>query len=142
MSSAKVSPIDGQRQLQMIWGPAALVLAVASMLVLIIGAAALASDRPSNGSAAARTASLPAPVGGVVWAWGANEYGQLGDQSFIMTLSKTRVHDVAGATAVVGGASHSLALLEDGSVWAWGWNKYGQFGAGAHRSRSEAVQVP
>lgn len=49
---------------------------------------------------------------------------------------------MTGATAVAGGASHSVALKSDGTVWAWGDNTYGQLGSGNNTSSLVPEQVP
>lgn len=74
---------------------------------------------------------------GTVWAWGFNEYGQLGDGSAnwgnFTNLSTTPVQ-VFGLTSVksLGGRGyHTLALETNGTVWAWGRNEYGELGIGA-----------
>jgi uncharacterized repeat protein (TIGR01451 family) len=59
---------------------------------------------------------------GAVWAWGGNEYGQLGDGTTI--LNRETPVQVAGLNgveaAVAGSGDTSLALRNDGTVWAWG----------------------
>ncbi len=63
--------------------------------------------------------SLAVRSDGTVWAWGDNQYGQLGDG--------TRTNQ---STPVAAGYGHSLALRSDGTVWAWGSNTVGQVGSG------------
>jgi alpha-tubulin suppressor-like RCC1 family protein len=76
---------------------------------------------------------------GSVWAWGYNQYGQLGDG----TMGKLDPKDegrsepvkVVGAdlnnvVTVRGGWVHSLALCLNGTLWAWGDNFFGQLGNG------------
>jgi len=63
---------------------------------------------------------------GTVWAWGANDFGQLGDGTTVAQTSP-----VAGQTGVVSiaaGTSHVLALRTDGAVWGNGYNTNGQLG--------------
>jgi alpha-tubulin suppressor-like RCC1 family protein len=66
-----------------------------------------------------------------VVAWGANEFGQLGDgttgDKFEMVPVKGLSNDVV---AIAAGEDHSLALLSDGTVMAWGSNAEGQLGNG------------
>src|SRR3990170_4641471 len=57
---------------------------------------------------------------GLVWSWGKNEYGQLGDGSIKNKLSPVQVKHLSSIIAIDGGAWHSLALKSDGTVWAWG----------------------
>jgi len=75
---------------------------------------------------------------GTVWGWGANLYGQLGDDT---TLD--RDHPVQEATHatdwvdVAVGAYHSLAIKSDGSLYAWGGNMLGQLGDGTYDDRHQ-----
>ncbi|HTR73087.1 MAG TPA: IPT/TIG domain-containing protein [Solirubrobacteraceae bacterium] len=75
--------------------------------------------------------SLALQEGGVVWSWGANYWGQLGNGS---TNQKGVAVEVKGlseaATAVSAGGFHDLALLAGGKVETWGANQYGQLGDG------------
>ena len=69
---------------------------------------------------------------GSLYAWGANDDGQLGDGSTASTDRPTLVQLPAGTTvrAVSAGGYHCLALTTSGTVWAWGANMYGQVGNG------------
>ncbi|MDE3155355.1 MAG: chitobiase/beta-hexosaminidase C-terminal domain-containing protein [Acidobacteriota bacterium] len=78
---------------------------------------------------------------GVVWAWGANGYGQLGDGSTVSRASPVQVTGLAGAVAIAGGADFALTVRSDGTLWAWGHNNNGQLGDGSNTDRSTAVQV-
>ena len=70
-----------------------------------------------------------------VWAWGRNQYGELGNGT--TTDSVTPVHVQAaggagqldGAVAIAGGTSE--VLRSDGTVWTWGLNAYGELGNGS-----------
>jgi YD repeat-containing protein len=77
---------------------------------------------------------------GHVWAWGSNDYGQLGDGTTVDNGHARQVKDAAG-TGVLGdivmisaGGENSrglsLALAKDGTIWAWGSNIDGQLGNG------------
>ncbi|WP_274653737.1 RCC1 domain-containing protein [Paenibacillus humicola] len=69
---------------------------------------------------------------GTVQAWGANDFGELGDGSAL--LYRTVPGPVPGledVTAVAAGTTHNLALKSDGTVWAWGRDTYGQLGDGS-----------
>jgi len=59
---------------------------------------------------------------GILWAWGANAHGQVGDGTTIDRNTPVRILDnvvyaVAGFT--------SFAIREDGSLWRWGANSFG-----------------
>jgi alpha-tubulin suppressor-like RCC1 family protein len=68
---------------------------------------------------------------GSLWAWGSNEYGQLGDNMAgkgTNCTSPTRIGTDSNWTIVSAGVSHTVALKMDGSIWAWGRNNCGQLG--------------
>ncbi|WP_409014998.1 RCC1 domain-containing protein, partial [Archangium sp.] len=78
---------------------------------------------------------------GTVWAWGNNQYGQLGDGTTATRSSPRRVSALSGVVALSAGYFHSLAVLQDGTVWAWGKNDSGQLGDGTTTQRSTPVRV-
>ncbi|MDQ8734335.1 fibronectin type III domain-containing protein [Paenibacillus sp. LHD-38] len=58
---------------------------------------------------------------GTVWAWGNNEYGQLGDGTTTdHHFTPVQVQGLDSVSEIAAGDSHSLALKSDGTVWAWG----------------------
>ena len=81
---------------------------------------------------------------GMVWAWGNNSVGQLGDGTDGHENSRTTPAQVLGLTEVVdlsAGAAFSVALRSDGTVWTWGNNSGGQLGDGTTTNRSIPAQV-
>lgn len=85
--------------------------------------------------------SLALRADGTVWAWGNNDYGQLGDGTTSNGYYPVRVSGLTGVTQVAGGSQHALAVKSDGTVWAWGNNIYGQLGDGTKTSSYTPVQV-
>jgi alpha-tubulin suppressor-like RCC1 family protein len=89
---------------------------------------------------------------GTVKAWGANEYGQLGNGSSTgpetcasfepCSETPVAVSGLSGVTAVAGGGGHSLALLSDSTVMAWGLNEYGELGNGTTTGPSTCGRFP
>ena len=69
---------------------------------------------------------------GMVYAWGFNSEGQLGDgTSGSPTNNKSTPAQASGlmdVTEVAGGNAHSLALESNGTVYTWGSNSKGQLG--------------
>jgi len=71
---------------------------------------------------------------GTLWAWGANRYGQLGDDSMTdshipkQIVAKTDSSNNSPWIRVAAGANHTMAIKKDGTLWAWGANYYGQLG--------------
>ena len=81
------------------------------------------------GLGVAHTCALDAS--GVVWCWGANGAGQLGDGTFDVRSSPSFVRGLTvPATAIAAGDRHTCAATDDGA-WCWGWNARGQLGIGA-----------
>jgi len=90
--------------------------------------------------------SLALTHAGNVWAWGANDRGQLGDNSLVDRLAPVPVRAPQGLglvqmKAIAAGSAHALALHADGRVWSWGWNSKGQLGDGTTADRSSALRV-
>lgn len=92
------------------------------------------------------------PKTGVVFAWGSNFHGQLGNFGVPMTgtgaASRVPVpvvfantSSLYGVTAVAAGGFHSLALKGDGTVYSWGYNGFGQLGDRTNADRNVAVPV-
>src|SRR5688572_5726237 len=61
-----------------------------------------------------------------VWTFGANNNGQLGDNTTTPRRTPTPVDGLGDVVAVAAGSDHTLALTSDGLVWAWGDNVFGQ----------------
>ncbi len=85
--------------------------------------------------AAGQDHALALAADGTVYAWGRNQYGQLGNSFTSDYLSSAYpVYDAnfnpINAVAVAAGGYHSLAVLANGTVLAWGYNSNGQLGNG------------
>ncbi len=94
--------------------------------------------------AASAAHSLALRANGSLWAWGSNQYGQLG---IVATSGTTGANptptQVAGTyIEVAAGGAHSLALRADGSLWAWGSNQYGQLGIPTNSGTTAANTTP
>ncbi len=75
--------------------------------------------------------SLAILADGSLWAWGANEAGQLGIGEVGTTVNRpVRVGTDTDWLSVSAGAGYSLAIKQDGSLWTWGSNADGQAGLG------------
>jgi alpha-tubulin suppressor-like RCC1 family protein len=67
---------------------------------------------------------------GQLWAWGNNQYGQLGDSSKIGRISPVRIGTDEDWVTVSAGRDHSMAIKANGSLWGWGRNAFGEVGNG------------
>lgn len=120
------------------------VLAVASVATVVGATVAAASDERSAGIMQVATGpnhTLALTLDGTVWAWGSNEYGQLGDGTTTDRPTPVRVPSLGRVIAVAAGKHHSIAIQDDGSVWAWGNNARGQLGDSTRINRASPVRV-
>lgn len=82
---------------------------------------------------------------GDVYAFGGNQFGQLGtgaDQAeTIPRLLDAPSLENTNAKIVSCGARHSTIITDDDKVFGWGWNKYGQLGLGDVIDRNIPAQV-
>jgi len=119
----------------------------------------LGSDEAPATSPAPATAALPetglftalsaygrhacaVTTSGLVYCWGGNAQGELGDGSIVDRRHPTLVPGVLDAVAVAAGAAHTCALTAAGEVWCWGANQVGQLGDGTTEGRPWAARVP
>ncbi|MCF7808221.1 MAG: choice-of-anchor D domain-containing protein [Candidatus Marinimicrobia bacterium] len=107
-----------------------------STLLILISAI---YSQPYTQIAAGGTQSLALGTDGKIYAWGSNEYGELGDGNggvFGAADSAAVMVDMSGVLngktvdTLVAGFNTSYALTTDGKVYAWGANDYGQLGNG------------
>lgn len=78
---------------------------------------------------------------GAVWAWGYNNYGQLGDGTTSTRLAPVQVGSLPASGTAISGWGHSLLALGTSGGRAWGWGTSGQLGNGGSVSRSTPVTV-
>lgn len=104
------------------------------------------AGKPVVAIAAGDKHSLALAADGTLAAWGANESGQLGDNTTTnssVPVAVTRSSTLAGKTvvAIAGGASQSSALCADGTLAAWGLNSSGQLGDNSTTNSKVPVAV-
>ena len=83
--------------------------------------------------------SLAIKSDGSLWAWGDNQYGQLGDGNMIHRLMPVKIMD--NVKTISTGRNNTFAIKTDGSLWAWGYNKYGQLGDGTSAIKLLPVKI-
>jgi alpha-tubulin suppressor-like RCC1 family protein len=77
---------------------------------------------------------------GTLWAWGQNNYGQLGDGTNIDKNIPVQI-GTDNTWRYISAGSDTLALKSDGTLWAWGRNNYGQLGDGSTIDKNTPVQI-
>ena len=82
--------------------------------------------------------SLALKADGSVWAWGQNDWGQLG-RPLNATTEPQVVQGLPRIKYIAAGFRHSVAIDLDGNVWAWGSNQYGQCGTTTNYGSSKYV---
>ncbi len=113
--------------------------AVAAAAVLLLTAVAAIAG-PSR-IAAGHDHTLWVKANGTLWAWGDNDYGQLGDGTITDRLFPVQIGADNNWVAISAGYFHSLGLKSDGTLWAWGLNNIGQLGDGTTTNRTSPVQI-
>ncbi|KAJ8747117.1 hypothetical protein K2173_008916 [Erythroxylum novogranatense] len=98
-----------------------------------------------EGIAAGLWHTVCSTISGSVYAFGGNQFGQLGTGSD-QAETRPKLLDSPSleskrVKAVSCGARHSFILTENGEVFSWGWNKYGQLGLGDTMDRNMPSQV-
>lgn len=78
----------------------------------------------------------------IVWSWGNNGFGQLGQgPDFGANPTPQPIPNLSSIVAIAGGYEHGVALKSDGSVWTWGRNFEGELGDGSLTKRTSPVRV-
>ncbi|MCR2808041.1 RCC1 domain-containing protein [Paenibacillus soyae] len=111
--------------------------------------ATVSGSTPLNGIVAIAGGSgqsLAISDSGDVWAWGANESGQLGDGTTIGRPRPVKAMANPGvsprAIDVSAGGWHSVMLLDTGTVWTWGFNESVQLGNGGTYTNPRYTNKP
>ena len=82
---------------------------------------------------------------GTLWAWGRNEFGELGQNEGVNAYRSSPVQ-IPGTTwdKISGGASAFVATKTDGTLWTWGTGNQGNLGLnqGYPGHRSSPTQIP
>ncbi len=87
--------------------------------------------RPIVAISAGQNFSVALDEDGVVWTWGANDVGQLGQGTSVASVNvPQRVVGIDPVRAISAGNNHVLAVARDGRIWSWGSNLNGKLGQG------------
>lgn len=85
--------------------------------------------------------SLGIKADGTLWAWGDNDYGQLGNGTNTATNVPTQIGTSTNWQKIAAGLEYSLAIKTDGTLWAWGFNWTGQLGDGTTTNKNIPTQI-
>jgi len=119
------------------------------LFICLLGIATLTNFAQNFSVAGGNSHSVMICSNGNIFAWGQNNFGQLGVQSDGTTpnagsysTSPVRVYGTTPITAIdAGTGTHTLALTCDGKVYAWGLNTDGQLGNTSITNSSNGVDI-
>lgn len=97
--------------------------------------------------------TLAEKADGTIWAWGMNQYGQMGDNTVnplsgpqvtvpVMVSNSLPGGPINGALQITCGYQFGAALATNGTVWTWGSGSHGELGQGAVNPSYIPAQVP
>ena len=78
---------------------------------------------------------------GSLWAWGANEEGQLGDGTRKHKGDPVCIGDATDWKTISAGESRSVGIRSDGSLWVWGDNYRSRLGDGMAMSKGTPIRI-
>jgi len=78
---------------------------------------------------------------GVIYCWGSNRFGQLGDGTTSDRKSPVPVAGNLSFAAVSAGGSHTCGVTAAGAAYCWGENSSAQLGDGTRTDRLRPVLV-
>jgi alpha-tubulin suppressor-like RCC1 family protein len=87
------------------------------------------------------TGGLAVKNNGTLWAWGRNQFGELGQSDTVARSSPVQIGALTNWEKVAGLSISCLAKKTDGTLWAWGWGSAGLIGDNTTINRSSPVQV-
>ena len=89
--------------------------------------------------------SLALDEDGIIWSWGGNETGQLGDPDAVgnraQPLTVLSDQEPVVFVDISAGTDHSLALDSQGNLWGWGNNQKGQLAQDPNRLSQSDVPI-
>lgn len=79
---------------------------------------------------------------GTLYAWGANDSGQLGDGTQLQRTTPGVVWGLPPAQAMAAGAGFTVLVDRSGQLYTWGANGSGQLGDGTTMTRLQPMAIP
>ncbi len=115
-------------------------LFIAVVFSLILTACGITSASVNPQVSAGGFHCLALKPDGAVWAWGRNDFGQLGNGTTSNSAIPVQTSNLSDAIDINCGWFYSMALKSDGTVWTWGRNDFGQLGNGTTSNSTIPVQ--
>jgi alpha-tubulin suppressor-like RCC1 family protein len=106
-----------------------------------VGALATWSLVAVGGNGSQNYFSISTTSNGTLFAWGNNQYGQLGLGNTTYYSSPKQIGALANWSTVSAGNYFCLAVKTDGTLWSWGINGNGQLGLSTTTNYSSPKQV-
>jgi len=78
---------------------------------------------------------------GTLWTWGANNYGQLGQNNTTQRSSPVTISGTTWSTGTLGEQSATAIIRTDGTLWTFGLDSNGQLGQNSHVGYQSPKQV-
>lgn len=78
---------------------------------------------------------------GTVWAWGNNQYGQLGNGTTEYSGIPQKISELTNIVYINAGSTFAFAINNNGEVFGWGNNRYAQLGDGTCTQRNKPVRI-
>jgi alpha-tubulin suppressor-like RCC1 family protein len=78
---------------------------------------------------------------GTLWAWGSNQFGQLGDGTTNSQSVPEQIGTGTNWVDIAAGVSSSYGITADGKLWAWGDNGAGELGDGTNNASLVPEQI-
>lgn len=75
------------------------------------------------------------------WAWGRNQYGEIGNNTLNSYCSPVAICKNLTFCSISAGDNHGLGLDKNGKGWGWGYGTFGQLGDNSTSSRLTPVSV-
>lgn len=116
-----------------------LVLALLVVLPIVLATPNAVAARSHSAISAGSGHTMFIDANSVLWAWGDNSQGQLGDGTLVNSRDPVRIMD--RVTMISAGDRYNLAIRDDGSLWAWGQNDRGQLGDGSIINKRAPVRI-
>jgi alpha-tubulin suppressor-like RCC1 family protein len=95
----------------------------------------------SAGGAASSGFTLAIKTDGTLWAFGRNNFGQLGTGNTTSYSSPIQIGALTTWSSISAHVYNSHAIKTDGTLWGWGQNSSGDLGVGDQTSYSSPKQV-